>query len=141
MPIGSVEMTPLFWRIMRNGDWVVTLIEDWFYSDLDIQFALKRDPDEDTIADAIHGVKDKRMLLCSLQSDAYYDHTKRGVPRYEGGGRFFMVIVGDDVLYEEVKEHCHVLYDKERTINLIEDLDEDYTIFDSETFDEKWYAD
>ncbi|GAH71956.1 unnamed protein product [marine sediment metagenome] len=114
---------------MRNGDWLVTLIEDWFDSDLEIQFALRRDPDEDMIADAIHGVKDKRILLCTL------------VHQYNGGGRWFIVIVGDNYLYEEVKEYCRVLYDKERTIDLIEALDEEYTIFDGETFDDIWYAD
>ena len=121
---------------MRNGDWLVSLVENWFYSDLDIQFAVKNDPDEDTIADAIHGIKDERAILCSFESDAWYDHTVRGSPRHGGSLRRFTVWEGDDGLYEAVEGLCNVLYDKSEIIDLIHVLDEDYTIFDAETFDE-----
>ena len=125
---------------MRNADWLVTLIEDWFYTDFTIYFALKRDvTDEEKIANAIHGIVEKKMLLCRLSLDGYYDNTNRYVPWIPGVGRFFnLTSIRDIDLYEEVEKYCHILYDKTRIIDLVEVLDKDYIIFDYDTFYDNW---
>ncbi len=125
---------------MRNADWLVTLIEDWFYTDFRIYFALRRDVTfEEKIANALHGIVDKKMLLCRLGLDGHYDYMKRDVPWTHGGGRFFKLSSIRDIdLGEEVRKYCQIMYDKTRIIDLIEVLDKDYIIFDYDTFYDNW---
>ena len=96
------------------------LIEYWFYSDLDIEFTLKRG---------------KRKLLCIFESDVWYEHIndpKRGVTiksiRHNGDNRRFVVIEGDDHLYEQVKDYCHKLYTKEQLMQVVEELEHNFAI-------------
>ena len=88
---------------------LVSLIEEWFYSDLDIGFTLK---------------SGNRKLRCSFESDAYYYN---GV-RYGGRFRRFIVWDGDDELYGEVEHFTGKLYNKDELIEFARWLEEEYCV-------------
>jgi len=102
-----------------DGEKLRKLIDYWFYSDLDIEFELKRG---------------KGRLLCLFESDVWYEHinNNQGVTirsiRHKGDHRRFIVVDGDDPLFEEVKDHCHILHTKEELLALVEELEDNFRI-------------
>ena len=102
-----------------DGEKLRKLIDYWFYSDLDIEFELKRG---------------KGCLLCLFESDVWYEHinNNQGVTirsiRHNGDHRRFIVVDGDDDLFQEVKDHCHILHTKEKLLALVEELEDNFRI-------------
>jgi len=97
---------------------LVETLHDWFYSDLDIVFTLKRGD---------------KGLLCKLESDVWYEHINRnGITvesiRHGGKHRRFVVMEGDDELFEEVKDYCYKLYTLEETERVLRELAESFII-------------
>ena len=88
---------------------LLKLLIDWFYSDLDIEFVIK---------------KGKRQLRCSFESDAYYFE---GI-RFGGNYRRFILWEGDDELYEELEHLTKKLYNKDELIELVEWLEDEYDV-------------
>ncbi|SDG38678.1 hypothetical protein SAMN04244560_02267 [Thermoanaerobacter thermohydrosulfuricus] len=81
------------------------LIDDWFYSDLDIELKIKK-----------KGRNIKDVLIC--ESDAYYYNGKR----YNGELRsIYMPLGSPDEIYDEIKDLLGIFYTK---IELIEALKE-----------------
>lgn len=100
------------------------IIEDWFHSDLDIQFILKRG---------------REKLLCSFESDAWYEHIndpERGVTvksvRHGGERRRLIAWEGSDRIYEEITTYLNRLYTKDELLSLVEELNENYQILSPE---------
>ena len=96
------------------------LIEYWFYSDLDIEFTLR---------------KGRKELLCIFESDVWYEHitdSKRDVTiksiRHKGKHRRFIVVDGDDNLFEKVKSYCYQLYTYEELMDVVGDFEHEYKI-------------
>lgn len=98
---------------------LVNLTERWFYSDLDIEFTLKRG---------------REKLCCKLESDVWYEHinNSRGVTvrsiRHNGNHRRFICIEGSDKIFEDVYQYCHILYTKDELIELVRQLEEEYDV-------------
>ena len=108
---------------MMSKRTLLQLVRMWFKSDFDIDFKLS---------------KEGRSLDCTLESDAYYEHinncpagqfaethgtTVRSI-RHGGGRRRFIIVSGDDTLFQKLFQQCRS-YDFEGTINLIQDLSAD----------------
>lgn len=97
---------------------LIESLRNWFYSDLNIVFTLKRGDKE---------------LLCKFESGVWYEHINRnGVTvksiRHGGKHRRFVVLEGDDNLFEEVKDYCHKLYTLEETERVLKELAESFII-------------
>ena len=86
----------------KTGE-VLRTIEDWFYSDLDVQFIL-RDGEEE--------------LLCTLESDCYYFKGKR----FKGNHRRFIAVEGSDEIYEDVRHLTQTLYTKQELMDVVNEL-------------------
>lgn len=96
---------------------LVKLVEDWFYSDLDIEFVLKDGKN--------------RQLTCKFESDVWYEHigspTRRSI-RHGGDHRRFVVIEGDDGMCDDVEDRTREEYTKEELLELVEILGDEYTV-------------
>jgi hypothetical protein len=99
---------------------LIKLINTWFLSDLDIEFELKRN---------------RKKLLCLFESNVWYEHIndpKRGITiksiRHKGDKRSFIVVDGDDHLFEEVKGYCYQEYDLKQTLNVARELASNFRI-------------
>ena len=104
---------------------LIKLVEQWFYSDLDIEFALK---DKTT----------HQKAICIFESDVYYEHIndpKRDITiktiRHNGTLRRFIGVECSDYLYGRLKQYCNTTYTLKETLNLIEDLAEQYYILNT----------
>ena len=90
----------------------IELIKTWFYSDLDIQFCLKRD---------------NELALCEFESNVYYEHLNRNgstykSTRHKGDKRRFIVIDCSDSFFESLKSWCYTEYDLEECLSVLEDF-------------------
>lgn len=117
---GEVERIADSLKGIRDGTKpLIQLVEQWFSSDLDIEFTLK---------------KGKQKFYCKFESDVWYEHinNNQGVTvrsiRHNGNHRRFIGIEGSDKIFEDVYRYCHALYTKDELIDLIHQLSEDYRI-------------
>lgn len=97
---------------MKEGaERLARLVERWFYSDLDIEFVLK---------------KGRERLYCKFESDVYYYKGKRR----RGKRRRFLAIHGSDKIYNEIKHLASTgkYYTKEELMNVIKELDESFEV-------------
>jgi hypothetical protein len=92
-----------------NATKLLELIEEWFFSDLDIDFSLK---------------KGEEILWCTFESDAYYYKGKR----YQGNFRRFVAKEGSDQIFNEIEHLTKEVYDKEGLKRLVKELAEVYEI-------------
>ena len=92
---------------------LINLIEDWFYSDLDIEFVIK---------------DRERKLLCVFESDVYYYEGKR----HEGKHRRFVIYEGDNSLFDELEDYTKHLYTKDELIDLVYELASEYELLSTD---------
>jgi hypothetical protein len=88
---------------------LIKLIEQWFYSDLDVDFIL---------------IDGEERLYCKFESDAYYVQGKR----FNGKHRRFIGVEGSDSICEALKDKFSTVYTKEELINLVCLLAENFEI-------------
>jgi len=88
------------------------LVGNYFASDLDIEFEL---------------LGGRRKLLCKFENDAWYDHADSH-RRHNGERRRFIVISGNDSLFEEVDGFTGKLYTKEELLDLVDEFANRYNL-------------
>jgi len=88
---------------------LIKLIEQWFDSDLDIDFTL---------------IDGEERLYCKFESDAYYWQGRR----FSGQHRRFIGIEGSDSICDLLRDEFHTLYTKEELIDLVHLLAENFEI-------------
>ena len=83
------------------------LIDDWFYSDFDIELEIKK-----------KSQNAKDILIC--ENDAYYDNGKR----YKGQLRIIdMPLGGSDEIYDEIKDLLGKFYTQAEFIEALEEIE------------------